>query len=106
EQQWQDRKRDPKMPRGRRGGRRFVPNAGTLSFPTTASSAGRRAHLNFRSAGRLSFVSLDVVRCARMHTQLKASLVLHGAIIVGMTLPGSGPALCISFAGVLNFVLH
>ena len=28
-----------------------------------------------------------------MHTQLKASLVLNGAIIVGITLLGSGPAL-------------
>jgi hypothetical protein len=40
-------------------------------------------------------------RGARMHTQLKASLVLYGAIIVGMTLLGSGQALCISFAGML-----
>jgi len=40
EQQRQDRKRDAKMTRGQRGARRFVPNAGTLSFSTTPNSAG------------------------------------------------------------------
>jgi hypothetical protein len=43
-----------------------------------------------------------IARSARMHTQLKASLVLSGAIIVGITRLGSGQALCISFAGMLT----